>query len=402
MREKVVKLKNLFLLLSFSLIILLSLSSCRAKKSEKGAGGGEDLVVEKNARAGEKMKARAGEKEIAGGENELSAGGEVAASDDEGSASGQENLAADGKPHAADGEKLTSEGETLTLDGGPLTLDGEAFLAGQEGLLAEDLENLDDFIESLEQGNLQSPPSEEEEEKELTLVSKKGELSLNALSDEALFPQHTEDYTVLVFANKKKVVRKFYDKNSRIIKKEDWKISDISNTKLLKTELYEYQENSFSLKNKIIIENQTKSYYDYTDKLLLSSEKKYALITEKDREKEALLFECFYEYDDKNRLTLEESREYDYAADSYKKLSKVFEKKYVYKYSFEEDIPADFEYYENKVLKVKKLYTKEKGTYTNYIYFDDDYCVSVFYKNGRIIKEIYSRGNKVIRENYYE
>ena len=398
MREKVVKLKNLFLLLSFSLIFFLSLSlsSCRAKKSEKGAGGGEELAVEKK--------------------NKLSAGGEVAASDDEGFASGQEklaadrapltsdgeNLAADGENLAADGENFTSDGEILTLDGDPLTSDGEAFFAGQEDFLAEDLENLDDFIESLEQGNLQPPPSEEEEEKELTLVSKKGELSLNALSDEALFPQHTEDYTVLVFANKKKIVRKFYDKNSRIIKKEDWKISDISNTKLLKTELYEYQDNSFSLKNKIIIENQTKSYYDYTDKLLLSSVKKYALYTEKDREKEALLFECFYEYDDKNRLTLEESREYDYAADSYKKLSKVFEKKYVYKYSFEEDIPADFEYYENKVLKVKKLYTKEKGTYTNYIYFDDGYCVSVFYKNGRIVKEIYSKGNKVIRENYYE
>jgi len=359
MREKVVKLKYLFLLLSFSLIILLSLSSCRAKKSEKGAGGGEVAVSDKIA-----------------------------------SASGQE-------PHAADGETFP-DGEKLISDGEKLTSDGEAFLAGQEGLLAEDLENLDDFIESLEQGNLQPAPSEEEEEKELTLVSKKGELSLNALSDEALFPQQTEDYTVLVFANKKKIVRKFYDKNSRIIKKEDWKISDISNTKLLKTELYEYQDNSFSLKNKIIIENQTKTYYDYTDKLLLSSEKKYALYTEKDREKEALLFECFYEYDDKNRLTLEESREYDYEADSYKKLSKVFEKKYVYKYSFEEDIPADFEYYENKVLKVKKLYTKEKGTYTNYIYFDDDYCVSVFYKNGRIVKEIYSKGNKVIRENYYE
>ncbi len=398
MREKVVKLKNLFLLLSFSLIFFLSLSlsSCRAKKSEKGAGGGEELAVEKK--------------------NKLSAGGEVAASDDEGFASGQEklaadrapltsdgeNLAADGENLAADGENFTSDGEILTLDGDPLTSDGEAFFAGQEDFLAEDLENLDDFIESLEQGNLQPPPSEEEEEKELTLVSKKGELSLNALSDEALFPQHTEDYTVLVFANKKKIVRKFYDKNSRIIKKEDWKISDISNTKLLKTELYEYQDNSFSLKNKIIIENQTKSYYDYTDKLLLSSVKKYALYTEKDREKEALLFECFYEYDDKNRLTLEENREYDYAADSYKKLSKVFEKKYVYKYSFEEDIPADFEYYENKVLKVKKLYTKEKGTYTNYIYFDDGYCVSVFYKNGRIVKEIYSKGNKVIRENYYE
>ena len=398
MREKVVKLKNLFLLLSFSLIFFLSLSlsSCRAKKSEKGAGGGEELAVEKK--------------------NKLSAGGEVAASDEIASASGQEklaadrapltsdgeNLAADGENLAADGENFTSDGEILTLDGDPLTSDGEAFFAGQEDFLAEDLENLDDFIESLEQGNLQSPPSEEEEEKELTLVSKKGELSLNALSDEALFPQHTEDYTVLVFANKKKIVRKFYDKNSRIIKKEDWKISDISNTKLLKTELYEYQDNSFSLKNKIIIENQTKSYYDYTDKLLLSSVKKYALYTEKDREKEALLFECFYEYDDKNRLTLEENREYDYAADSYKKLSKVFEKKYVYKYSFEEDIPADFEYYENKVLKVKKLYTKEKGTYTNYIYFDDGYCVSVFYKNGRIVKEIYSKGNKVIRENYYE
>ncbi len=359
MREKVVKLKYLFLLLSFSLIILLSLSSCRAKKSEKEA-----------------------------------AGGEVISSDEIASASGQENPAAEGETFP-DEENNTSDGETLTSD-------GEAFFDGQEGLLAEDLENLDDFIESLEQGNLQPHQSEEEEEKELTLVSKKGELSLNALSDEALFPQHTEDYTVLVFANKKKIVRKFYDKNSRIIKKEDWKISDISNTKLLKTEFYEYQENSFSLKNKIIIENQTKSYYAYTDKLLLSSEKKYALYTEKDREKEALLFECFYEYDDKNRLTLEESREYDYAADSYKKLSKVFEKKYVYKYSFEEDIPADFEYYENKVLKVKKLCTKEKGTYTNYIYFDDDYCVSVFYKNGRIVKEIYSKGNKVIRENYYE
>ena len=364
MREKVVKLKNLFLLLSFSLIILLSLSSCRAKKSEKGAAGA--------------------------------------------SASSQENLAGggeaftDGDPLATDGESLSSDGETLTLAGETLTSDGEAFLAGQEDFLAEDLENLDDFIESLEQGNLQPPPSEEEEEKELTLVSKNGELSLNALSDEALFPQHTEDYTVLVFANKKKIVRKFYDKSSRIIKKEDWKISDISNTKLLKTELYEYQDNSFSLKNKIIIENQTKSYYTYTDKLLLSSVKKYALYTEKDREKEALLFECFYEYDDKNRLTLEENREYDYAADSYKKLSKVFEKKYVYKYSFEEDIPADFEYYENNVLKVKKLYTKEKGTYTNYIYFDDGYCVSVFYENGRIVKEIYSKGNKVIRENYYE
>ena len=78
-----------------------------------------------------------------------------------------------------------------------------------------------------------------------------------------------------------------------------------------------------------------------------------------------------------------------------------FAKKYTYSYNGDE-IPPDFLYYENGVLKMQNKYSTTKGTYTSRIYFDDDFSVKTYYENELRVKDTYYSGNKILREKLYE
>ncbi len=108
-----------------------------------------------------------------------------------------------------------------------------------------------------------------------------------------------------------------------------------------------------------------------------------------------------FTYDKDGRLLSDELNEYFYKATDYKVLDYSFTKKYLYTYN-EGDIPPDFKYYENDVLKMYNKYSTEKGTYTSRIYFDEGMSVKAYYENNVRVRDVYYRNDRIIREKVYE
>jgi hypothetical protein len=51
-------------------------------------------------------------------------------------------------------------------------------------------------------------------------------------------------------------------------------------------------------------------------------------------------------------------------------------------------LPADYEYFENDILKIKAVYSETKGNYTQEIFFDN-MSVKSFYEDNLLKKDIY-------------
>ena len=68
----------------------------------------------------------------------------------------------------------------------------------------------------------------------------------------------------------------------------------------------------------------------------------------------------------------------------------------------ENEIPPDSKYYENNVLKMKKIYTAQKGAYYTWVYFDENLAVKTYYEDDiRVRDEFYNNG-KLFRTKTYE
>ena len=105
-------------------------------------------------------------------------------------------------------------------------------------------------------------------------------------------------------------------------------------------------------------------------------------------------------YDDDLNIIENESTEYYYIED-FLLLTDSFSKKYVYTKN-PDDIPPDFEYFEDDVLKMKNKYSIEKGNYTSQVFFDDDFNVKTYYENDIKVKEVYSLGENILRVKNYD
>ena len=81
------------------------------------------------------------------------------------------------------------------------------------------------------------------EEKEYT--DKTGDLKFLEYEDEIFIPQVTEDGYITVQALKEDVKRSYYDKKYRLVKKEMWNIKSASDAKLLETDEFFYQGDSY-------------------------------------------------------------------------------------------------------------------------------------------------------------
>ena len=258
----------------------------------------------------------------------------------------------------------------------------------EEAEPVEELSAIEKFFEADEQGRI--------------LSGKNNELRFYEFQNEVLTPQIREDGYVIIHSTDGRVMRNFYNFDYQLVKKEEWNIRSASDAKKLKTEAYTYSEESGKLSQKEISTEDSVEKVSYNDAAYPLLSKKY---TVKDS-KQYIMMERSWAYDEENRVIKDEQKEYYYKDSNYKKSKpEVFIRKYEYQYNddFEDDeIPADFKYYENNVLKMQNKYSSEKGNYVSWIYFDDILAVKTYYEDQVRVRDEYYNYGKLYRTKTYE
>ena len=273
------------------------------------------------------------------------------------------------------------------------TLSEEERIAGEISDMEENFQPpVEDQLNSIEEALLHP-----KEEKEYT--DKTGDLKFLEYEDEIFIPQVTEDGYITVQALKEDVKRSYYDKKFRLVKKEMWNIKSASDAKLLETDEFFYQGDSYISIKKTVTKADEKKVFDYNSQGLLESVKNYKIIDDKEKIVASKTL-AYISINEENKVEKEETKDFYYNKD-YSQQIETFTKKFVYNYN-EGDIPPDYEYFENNELKMKNKYSTLKGEYTSQIFFGEGLSVKTHYENYIRVRDIYYKGNAVIRIKNYE
>ena len=247
---------------------------------------------------------------------------------------------------------------------------------------------------------------------EKLLADSYGKLKVMEFGKERFFPQIEGQNTVYVHYSDNNAVRFFYDTLFRLIKKEYWKMTSIEDSKITATELYEYQGQSKNPVQKII-QNDTAKIVSKLDEngLVIKAEKFINDVGDEENSLPVNITEWLY--DSEQRITTETITDISYNASG--KILKKTVKKQIFDYKKadaakeksgeenknENDIPPDYEYYEDGILKRKTEYTT-KGTFTNLIVFDESNSVKTYYEDYAKVKDIYITDGAERRVKIYD
>lgn len=227
-------------------------------------------------------------------------------------------------------------------------------------------------------------------------------------TDEIFMPTRIGENFVTISSTDKETIREFYDKNYRITKKEYWKISTVADSSIKRIEEFEYSEDNFKPIKKSVTENSTKEVQSFDNSGNVTQKIKYFLYKVENEEKETdpeykifIVEDRNWKYDSKNQVIEDKKTIYSYSED-YSKLEDTFEQKHVFVYNRDENIPADEEYYEDNVLKLKTKYSKVAGTYITNVYFDNNFTVRTYFENNVRVKEVFISNGEVLRVRNYE
>ncbi|MCR4579819.1 MAG: hypothetical protein K5681_05675 [Treponema sp.] len=237
-------------------------------------------------------------------------------------------------------------------------------------------------------------------------VGKDGKLLFSEFEKEKLVSQEKDGKKILIYSSGTSVTRKFYNSSLILEKEELWNIKNADSADLLKRTDYYYQADSAILKSKEVTQGNKQELYTYNDLALISKIEYYLLFTEEENEKvkntEKVLTKLLSRtYNDNKELISESSTDYVYKDEAYETLDYAYQQRYDYFYN-EGDIPADFKYYEDGILKMYNKYSLEKGSYTSQIYFDEAYSVKTYYENNLRVRDVYYIDGLVRREKLYE
>ncbi|MBR5647161.1 MAG: hypothetical protein IKX23_11025 [Treponema sp.] len=232
--------------------------------------------------------------------------------------------------------------------------------------------------------NMDNP--EEAVSVEKRLLDSKLRLKSMEYGKEIFIPQQLGEKKIFISTDSKNFMRSFYDDFYRLIKTESWDIPDIKNAKLICSEEYSYNGKSEYPEIKVTRAN------DSLIKVFYKPESSLARLSEF-YDKNALQKSFTWKYDDSDRLT--EEVESDFSS------GVTFEKKQVYIYNIDEEIPPDYEYYENGEIKLKTQYSS-KNDYVTVITFDEGLSVTSYYENNKKTKDVYMQDDVIIREKKYE
>lgn len=277
----------------------------------------------------------------------------------------------------------------------------ELLIKLEEERIAEELNAMDNtiddtfYIDKNQAEEIEKVFSGEIQANEIT--DKTEQLKFMEFENEVLIPQITSEGYIIIHSAGNQVIRNFYDKKFRLTTKETWNIASVSSAELNQSEEYLYDEDSFSVSEKKISMKDSEVNLLYTENGMIAEKSTYELVKDKPYIKSRLK----YSYNNEGKVVKENSITYKYNQ-SYSKITESFEKEYIYEYNENEEIPADFEYFENKVLKMKNKYSVDKGYYTSQIFFDGGLSVKTYYEDYIRVKDVYSQNDKVIRVKEYE
>lgn len=281
----------------------------------------------------------------------------------------------------------------------------ELLIKIEEERIADEISEMEDTLEQLEE--LQEPEINPEEEIEKALeedieakelLNSTNELKFMEFDKEIFIPQKTNEGLILIHSVDGNTTRNFYDNSYRLIKKEIWNIKTVDNSRLIQTEEYIYEEDKNKPSKIIVSSEESIKEVNYTTEGFISFVDNYIMY----KDEKIITSKLSRVYDDENRILSEESVDYKYKDEKYKKIDYKFTKKHVYKYNEGEDIPPDFEYFEDDVLKMKNKYSIEKGNYTSQIFFEDGFSVKTYYEEELKVRDVFYQNDEVIREKIYE
>lgn len=286
------------------------------------------------------------------------------------------------------------------------------YLMNEEDESAELTESAPDSEEKTES---ESEPEEEKNPIELffestdegrVLSGKNNELRFYEFQNEILSPQTTNEGYIIVHSADGRVMRNFYNFEYQLVKKEEWNIRSASDAKKEKTEEYNYSDESGKIAQKEILTADAAETVTYNEAAYPLTSKKYIL---KDSKK-YISMERSWSYDEDNRVVKDEQKEYSYKEQNYKKQPTLFTRRYEYTYNDnlqeesedKDEIPPDLKYFENNVLKMHNKYSREKGNYISWIYFDDILSVKTYYEDEVRVRDEYYNNGKLFRAKDYE
>ena len=236
-------------------------------------------------------------------------------------------------------------------------------------------------------------PVPEVESVEKRLLDSYNRLKVMEYGQELFFPvQREQGDAVLIHYSNKAAVRLFYDEFFRLTKKEHWNMESVQNAKIKLVEKYEYEGQSKNPVQKIIEADDTLFVSKLNENGLVIRTLKYEVPkqTEEDSKKSdskkqsnKLISTTTWTYDQKNRITSEtvsEKSKVQKQVFIYDKIDKLGDNP--------DNIPPDYEYYENGVLRTKTEY-KTKGTYNTTIVFDSINSVRAEYENYIKVRDVY-------------
>ena len=254
----------------------------------------------------------------------------------------------------------------------------------------------------------------EEEREGKAILGKNQELQFYEFDNEILSPQFTDDGFSIIHSSDSSVSRNFYNKEYQIVKKEEWNIQSLANSKKLKTELFSYSPETKKIIEKEIQTDDYDEIVSYNEESQPLNSKRYTI----SEEKKYLTQERNWTYDSQNRMISDFQKEYYYIEENYKAKPEIFSRRYDYTYNDfiaadsaestenenneENKIPPDFNYYENDVLKMHNKYTAEKGNYISWIYFDEVLSVKTYYEEDVRIRDEYYNKGRLFRTKVYE
>lgn len=236
-----------------------------------------------------------------------------------------------------------------------------------------------------------------EEKNGLVKTEKNNNLKFFEFDNETFSQQKVDGKLILIHSNRNSVTRNFYNENYLLEKRENWNISSAENASLEKTEWFVYFQGTSLISSKTITEKEFTERVSYNSEGRPVKSERYAVV----EDKEKLISKRNFAYNSDGKIILDELTDYFYKDKDYSELDYSFAKKYTYSYNVD-DIPPDFSYFENGILKMQNKYSTTKGTYTSRIYFDDDFSVKTYYENELRVKDTYYSGNKILREKLYE
>lgn len=223
-------------------------------------------------------------------------------------------------------------------------------------------------------------------------------LKFMEFDEEVFIPQKINDGLFLIHSVGGNVTRSFYDNSYRVTKKETWNISSVERSDLVQTEESIYDGESVRPQKIIVSSKNTVKEINYNSDGLITLVENFDIY----KDKNYITSKITRVYDDEKRLIAEQSVDYTYKDEKYKKIDYKFTKKHIYKYNEGEDIPPDFEYFEDNVLKMKNKYSTKKGTYTSQIFFEDGFSVKTYYEEELKVRDVFYMNDEITREKIYE